>query len=316
MKEAPKKNSSRERFLNILAKMPGKPQSDAASADCKDYNWLEPHCFSGTQIEKINLFAGKLAEQIKTQLKKYYGQGFEIKFNSISQLFPEQLNSPENKSINYCLGFTDESGSIFGLLDIPQATAAAWTCQLLGDGHSKEDNSQISSLERSLLHDIAAEVINAISLSIPQGKIKPQGCITENLVAMKFSPGQEICRLTFNFTLKDAEKQFTFSYLVLCDHITNRILADANAKPPTTPAKIKEAIIQNIKNIKVPLDSMFCKQLFSLDELLSLEVDDVLMLDKKINDPVDILANQKPIFSGTLAKNNGYYAVLINKIKK
>jgi flagellar motor switch protein FliM len=315
MKEAAKKNSNRERFLDILAKMPAKPQNDSDSADCKDYNWLEPHCFSSTQIEETNLFAGKLAEQIKTQLKKYYGPDFEIKFDSISLLYPEQLNS-ENQSGNYCLSFTDEPASIFGLLDIPQATAAAWTGQLLGDGHSKQENSQISSLERSLLHDIAAEVINAISLSIPQGKIKPQGCITENLVAMKFSPGQEICRLTFNFILKDSEKQFIFSYLVLCDHITNRALADAGTKPQTTPAKIKEAIIKSIKNIKVPLDSMFCKQLFTLDEILSLEVDDVLIFNKKINDPVDILANQKPIFSGTLAKNNGHYAVLINKIKK
>jgi flagellar motor switch protein FliM len=315
MKQTPKKNSGRERFLNILAKLPVKPQNDSDLTNCKDHNWLEPHCFSGAQIEKINLFAGKLAEQIKTQLKKYYGLDFEIKFDSLSLFFPEQLNS-ENQSGNYCLSFTDEPGSIFGLLDIPQATAAAWTGRLLGDGHSKEENSQISSLERSLLHDIAAEVINAISLSIPQGKIKPQGCITENLVAMKFSPGQEICRLTFNFIPKDSEKQFTFGYLVLCDHITNRALADAGTKPQMTPQKIKEAIIKNIKNIKVPLDSMFCKQLFTLDEILSLEVDDVLIFDKKINDPLDILANQKPIFSGTLAKNNGHYAVLINKIKK
>jgi len=315
MKEPSRENISRDRVLRMLSKLPEKEQNDSDLTDCKDYNWLEPHCFSSAQIEETNLFAGKLAEQIKTQLKKYYGLDFEIKFDSISLLFPEQLNS-ENQSGNYCLSFTDEPGSIFGLLDIPQATAAAWTGRLLGDGHSKEENPQISSLERSLLHDIAAEVINAISISIPQGKIKPQGCVTENLVAMKFSPGQEICRLTFNFILKDTEKKFPFSYLVLCDHIANRVLADAGKKPQTNPAKIKEAIIQSIKNIKVPLDSMFCKQFFSLDEILSLEVDDVLVFDKKINDPVDILANQKPIFSGTLVKNNGHYAIRINKIKK
>ncbi|MDD5133964.1 MAG: FliM/FliN family flagellar motor C-terminal domain-containing protein [Phycisphaerae bacterium] len=311
MKQAPKKNSGRKRLVNILAKMPACPQKDSDLTNCKDYNWLEPHCFNSTHIQKINLFAGKLAEQIKTQLKKYYGQNFEVKFDSIGQFFDEQLKS-ETPSENYCLAFTDEAGSIFGYLDIPQATAVAWTRQLLGDSHNTEEqNPQLSSLEISLLHDIAAEVINSISLSIPQGKIKPQGCITKNLVAMKFSPGQEICKLTFNFTLKDSEKQFTFSYLVLCNHITNRVLADADTKPQITDAEIKEKIIQNIKNIKIPLNSMICKQLFSLDELLSLEVDDILIFDKKIDDPVNILANQRPIFSGTIAKNEGHYAVIV-----
>jgi flagellar motor switch protein FliM len=311
------KNAGKERMLKILSKMPASKTTEPAPTDCSDYNWLEPHCFSSEQLEKINIFAKTLEEKINARLKNYFGQNFKVEFDSAAQFFCQQANPSENQPADYCLGFSGETGSIFGLVDMPGATAFAWARQILGDTHTEpQQNAELSSLERSLLHDIAAEVVNSIALSIPHGKIKSQGCITESSAAMKFTPGQEICKLAFKFAMDNSEKQFTFSYLVLCEHITNVVLAGNAAKTSTDPAKMREIIIRNLKNIKIPLSSILCKQVFSLGELLSLEADDIIVFDKKTSDSVDVLVDGKPSFSGMLAKNNNNFAVVIDKIKK
>jgi flagellar motor switch protein FliM len=317
MSQAAQKNAGKKRMLSLLSKLPATQAAETAPSDCSDYNWLEPHCFSTDQLEKINAFAKTLEEKIKNRLKNYFGQNFKVEFDSAAQFFCQQANESENKSANYCLGFSGETGSIFGLVDMPRDTAFAWTRQILGDTQTEQQkDAELSSLDRSLLHDIATEVVNSIALAIPQGKIKPQGCITESSTAMKFSPGQEVCRLAFKFAMDGSDKQFAFSYLVLCEHITNVVLAGNTAKTPTDSAKIRETIIRNLKNIKIPLSSILCKQVFSLGELLSLEVDDIIVFDKKTSDSVDVLVDGKPSFSGMLAKNNKNFAIVIDKIKK
>jgi flagellar motor switch protein FliM len=317
MSRTAQKNAGKKRMLSLLSKLPAAKTAEPAPADCSEYNWLEPHCFSNDQFEKINIFAKTLEEKIKARLKNYFGQNFKVEFDSAAQFFCQQTNPSENQSADYCLGFSGETGSIFGLVNMPRDTAFAWTRQILGDTHTEQkQDAELSSLDRSLLHDIATEVVNSITLAIPQGKIKPQGCITESSVAMKFSPGQEVCRLSFKFAMDNSEKQFSFSYLVLCEHITNVVLAGNAAKASADPAKTRETIIRNLKNIKIPLSSILCKQVFSLGELLSLEVDDIIVFDKKTSDSVDVLVDGKPSFSGMLAKNNKNYAVVIDKIKK
>jgi flagellar motor switch protein FliM len=312
------KNAGKERMLKMLSKMPAAKTAEPAPADCSDYNWLEPHCFGDDQLEKINIFAKTLEEKINTRLKNYFGQNFKVEFDSTVQFFCEEQNSSENQSTDYCLGFSGETGSIFGLVNMPAETAAAWTSHILGDTHTEQQqNAELSSLERSLLHDIAAEVVNSIALAIPHGKIKPQGCITESSAAMNFTPGQEVCRLAFKFTMDNSEKKpFNFSYLVLCEHITNVVLAGNAAKISADPAKTRETIIRNLKNVTIPLSSILCRQVFSLGELLSLEADDVIVFDKKTSDSVDVLVDGKTSFYGMLAKNNNNYAVVIDKIKK
>lgn len=311
------KNAGKERMLKILSKMPAAKAAETAPTDCPDYNWLEPHCFSAEQLKKINVFAKTLEEKLKARLKNYFGQNFKVEFDATVQFFCRQDDASENQPTGYCLGFSDETGSIFGLVDMPRETAFAWTRQILGDTHTEQQqDAELSSLDRSLLHDIATEVINSIALSIPQGKIKPQGCITETSVAMNFSPGQEVCRLAFKFAMNDSEKQFAFSCLVLCEHIKNVVLAGNDAKTPADPAKTREIIIKNLKNVKTTLTSILCRQAFSLGEILSLEVDDIIVFDKKTSDSVDVLVNDKQAFSGMLAKNNKNYAVVIDKIKK
>ncbi|HBR19785.1 MAG: hypothetical protein A2Y13_01075 [Planctomycetes bacterium GWC2_45_44] len=317
MSRTAQKNAGKERMLNLLSKLPAAQTAAPAPADCLDYNWLEPHCFNNDQLEKINIFAKTLEEKIKSRLKNYFGQNFKVEFDSATQFFCQQSDASENQPAGYCLGFSGETGSIFGVVDMPRDTAFAWTQQILGDTHAEQQQDvELSSLERSLLHDIATEVVNSITLAIPQGKIKPQGCITESSVAMKFTPGQEVCRLAFKFAIDGSEKQFAFGYLVLCEHITNVVLAPNAGKTTADPAKTRETIIRNLKNIKIPLSSILCRQVFSLGELLSLEADDIIVFDKKISDSVDVLVAGKPSFSGMLAKNNKNFAVVIDKIKK
>lgn len=317
MKYSTKTKASVERLRKILGKLPVKKQEEPDLPNCEDYNWRKPNYFSAEQLEKLNVFSKSLATQITIKLKKYYRQGLETEFDSVAQLFSQDLKSLPDEEKNYCLSFTDEPGDIFGYVLVPQKTAGTWTRQLLGDSHNEGDgNSQLSSLERSLLHDIAAELVYSLTSSVARSSIKPQGCITDDVFVMNFENGLEVCKITFKFKISGSEEQFVFSYLLPCEQITDSVLIQGDKKSKPEPIVFKEMVIENLKHIKIPLTATLCKQSFNLDDILSLEVDDVIMLDKSINDTIDVFAMHKKLFSGTIAKNEGNYAVMISKIKK
>ena len=45
--------------------------------------------------------------------------------------------------------------------------------------------------------------------------------------------------------------------------------------------------------------------------IMGLEVDDILVLDKKVTDPVELLIKGKPFRYGRVAQSEGHYAVSI-----
>ncbi len=54
--------------------------------------------------------------------------------------------------------------------------------------------------------------------------------------------------------------------------------------------------------------------MLSLKEIMSIEVGDVLLLDKKVNEPIEIVTGGRTILLGRPAKLAGKYAVVITEL--
>jgi flagellar motor switch protein FliM len=73
-------------------------------------------------------------------------------------------------------------------------------------------------------------------------------------------------------------------------------------------------MLGHICPVPVKIDNTRCGSvMLKLGDVMSLAVDDVLVLESSINDPVTVWIGGKPGFTASLAKNNDRFALVIKE---
>ncbi|MBA7704125.1 hypothetical protein ES703_112925 [subsurface metagenome] len=65
--------------------------------------------------------------------------------------------------------------------------------------------------------------------------------------------------------------------------------------------------------MSVFVTAQLASTVLTFDEMMSLQVDDILLLDKAIDKPAEVMVNDQMAFSGRPAKSAGRYAVVITE---
>ncbi len=63
----------------------------------------------------------------------------------------------------------------------------------------------------------------------------------------------------------------------------------------------------------VYITAQLASTVFTLKEIMSLEVGDILLLDKKVNEPIELITSGKTALLGRPAKLAGKFAVVITE---
>lgn len=67
-------------------------------------------------------------------------------------------------------------------------------------------------------------------------------------------------------------------------------------------------------DVEVPISVRFGRKQMLLDEILKLGPGSCIQLDRKIDDPVELLVNQKLLATGEVVVVDGHYAIRITEI--
>ncbi len=73
--------------------------------------------------------------------------------------------------------------------------------------------------------------------------------------------------------------------------------------------------LEMLKHVNVTLEVKVGEAVLSVAELFQLKAGSVLVLDRQIEEPVDILLNGKPIAAGVLAVSGDHLGVRITEIR-
>ena len=65
--------------------------------------------------------------------------------------------------------------------------------------------------------------------------------------------------------------------------------------------------------MELPIDTQVASLSLRLSDILALEEGDIVVLDKAISEPIDILLQNKPAFQAHLAADAGKYALVITE---
>ena len=303
---------SYEKIQQFLAAAGRAEQPDTSGEiETADYDWRKPRYFNQASLEKLEEFAEKATLEWVDEFSRLYHGSAGVSVVSAEQCFQDPSET-EDEQEDYCIAFGADPEKPFGLMCIPNSSAIDWTGQVFGGTESSEDSGgALSELEESFLLDIVSGLIEALStaygshLQLARSLIRDRSSVT-------LDGSSELFKVTFEVQKEDSENDAARAFFVMCCDKLQSIAGDvASEEKKATAADSGKAMREHIQSIPVSLTVQLAKTKLLFKDVMNLQVNDIMLLDKKVSDPIEILIEDRTLFYGRPAQSGGKHAVVI-----
>ena len=321
---------TREKIQQLLAAVGSGPAEDNTQIEAQEYNWRQPHYFTAEKLTKLNAFMETVAAEMAKRLTGLCHSNFDVTVNQIAQHFADEFLNPTSEEQNnyYYLAFgTDQNhnpqtqkdappqpSNQCGLVGASLKTAITLTTQLLGDAETQEASDRpLSELEESLLSDAASAVVNALADSYTNWNFTPDAVVVRAQLPLDLQGTEELCKITFNIKKEDVENSCEVYLLILSERLEPVVTKVAQTAPKFSQKDIANAMQEHLYQMPVSLTAHLGSAMLTFEETISLQINDIVLLDKKVYDPIKIIAEGRTLLKGRPAKSAGNYAVVITR---
>ncbi len=313
MIKRPRNKLTIEKVKQILACVGVQQGQPADQIESCEYDWTQPHYFTMTQLEKLKDFTQTISSALAATFDQFLRSSFDVQAGEISQHYAQKFINElfENSQNTLYLILKGEKDASCGLIIVPKDTATSWLKLLLGESEAKADaDQQLSQLEKFLLCDIIFHLAETIANSNRQLNLTAtKNLLTENF-ALDIGHCEELCRITFDIKQKNADQSCQIHLLLPCSKFLP-IVGAAGKKKALTPEQVKNSILEHVKMLPVSITARFTRTELKFEQVLTLQKGDILMLDKKISEPLELVVEGKTRYLAQLAKSGGRLAAKI-----
>jgi flagellar motor switch protein FliM len=333
---------SAENMRQLLAAIRAEPGEDAAkNAELPRYDWRRPHYFSQSQLNELKCFTENVSAAAAAKFTRLYRSDYDVTTESVSEHFAGEFlrHTSNGEHPDYYLLFgpgrlhqeshvgrraaatalspqakANASAELppWGCVGIPHQTALAWATQSLGDAKPDEPSARsLSQLEISLLLDIASLFVEALCESYDGYDFHAIGGIVTGRLPLDLETTKELCKVTFNAKQAGSQAPAQAHLLMPCDKLLPVAKTTAKTTENLSPEDVSKAIIGRLHRMRVSLTTQLGSGTLTFAELMNLSVNDILMLDAPVSEPVKLFVEGLQLFGGRLAKSAGNYAVVI-----
>jgi len=341
---------SAEKIRQLLAAVRLEPGEDAAkNVELPRYDWRRPHYFSQSQLNELKCFTENVSAATATKFTRLYRSDYDVTTDSISEHFADEFlcRSSNGEQPDYYLLFgpgplrqesrhwpspAGQAGrggagpapspqakanasaepQPWGCVGIPHQTALAWATQSLGEAKPDEASARsLSQLEKSLLLDIASLFVEALCESYDGYDFHAIGDIVTGQFPLDLESTKELCKVTFNAKQAGSQAAAKAYLLMPCDKLLPVTKTITKTTHQLSAEDVSKAIIGHLHQMRVSLTTQLGSGTLTFAELMSLSVNDILMLDAPVSEPVKLIIQGIELFKGRLAKSAGKYAVVI-----
>jgi len=305
---------SREKIQQLLAAAGSQPTEDTAQVEATEYNWHQPHCFDHNQLNKLDEFTKNLATVVAEKFTHFCHGEFDVAIASTTQHFASELlgQALDSGQNDYYLAFGTDQEHPCGLIGVPTQAAFTWTTQLLGDTESeKESRVDLSQLEESLLLDITSAIVEIFSDIHSDCDFQPTQSIVRRLWPLELKGTEELCKIAFQVKESHQENGSEAYIVIFCSKLEPVVGKAEQGAGIFSAEDVSKAIVGHIQQMSVSITAQLASAGLTLEEIMSLEVGDILLLDRKIDEPIELTVNGRMALRGRPAKSAGKYAVVI-----
>lgn len=289
----------------------------------KKYDFRRPDKFAKEQLRTLEIIHDNLARLINNFLSGYLRTVVEIDVLSTqSMVYSEFSNSISNPAILGIVNFAPLEGQI--IIDVSNDIAFAMVERLLG-GQGKnpllKESRALTEIEEVLLRNILVKFINLMRESwstIIELKPKLDQIETNSQFAQIVSPSESIALITFSFRIGDTEGMINVAiphYVIepILPNLSSKLWFSGNIRKDKTPAE-SNALTMGIEKSSIPLKVVVGKSQVSVSELLSMGIGDVIVLNKKMDEDLEILVKDQLKYFGKPGVYKNKMAIRVTRI--
>ena len=311
------------------------PQPAGAEVESADYDWSVPHHFTAEQLERIDQFAAGIAERVCEVLLGLLHEPVEFELASVTQHYggdrldrqaPEGGDSQEpqaeegSETQEAAVEATDShSGSILdaagrpcGLIVLPPVCASDWVRKLLGGQEATDGQRELSVLESALLADIASAVVDAFSVALQTAGGRQLRADEQILKGQGVLPGQassEFCQI--DLRQKDSQDPQVLSFVLFSETLEAAAGVESQRAKDSPAGDSGLEMTAHLERTPVTATALVGNAKVSMHQIATLEIGDVLLLDRQVDEPIDLIVQDRAVLCGFPVVSAGCYAVQI-----
>jgi flagellar motor switch protein FliM len=298
-------NLTADKIQQLLAQVGKKQQAGADQTEAHPYDWTQPHCFNSAQLEKLSGFAQTISSAIATKCSQFFQDSFSAQPSEISQHYAEKFIAQifENDRKDYYLILKAQKDVSCALIIVPVDTAAGWLKLLLGESEVKEKaDNQLSQLEKSLLDDIISRLAEAVTAGAQQLNLTAAKKVLHEDFSLDVASSEELCKISVDVKQGGAEQAGRIHLLLPCSRLLP-LVGPSKTEKTLAPEQVKNAMLEYTKQLPVAVTARFPSTELSFEQILTLQKDDILVLDNKVTEPLELVAEGKVHYLAAPAKS-------------
>ncbi len=317
MNETVAAHLNREEVRQLLAAVGSEPADNATQVEATAYDWHEPHYFTREQLSNLENFTSAFEAAVADKFTQLCRQSFDVTVAAAMQHYAGRLLGQlcGGEQQDYYLAYGPAQGQACGFIGIPEQTAITWATQLLGDAESeKEPAETLSQLEKSLLLDLGAAIVGALCVSLHSPRLfEPIGTIVRGEPPVEQPDLEEMCHITFAVQKTNSEKRCEAYLVVPCSKLAPVMGGTARLGHKLSAEHVSKAIVGHLQEMPITITARFARALLTFEEAMSLRPCDILLLNKPLDEPIELVVEGRTLFHGRPAKSSGQYAVIISE---
>ena len=293
---------------------------DSGEKQVKDYDFARPAKFSKEHLRTMEIIFEHYGRLLSTNLPAYLRKTIQVEvMNSEAVTYSEFSNSMSNPVLLGIVNFAPMPGSI--IIDLASNLGYAMVDRMLGGaGVPLERTRDFSEIELLIIERIMNVCINLLREpweNVEEIHPRLERIETNSQFAQFISPSEMIAIITINIKIGDVEglMNICLPYITLEDVMdklnTKYWFSTMQARGEQEYTDVIESILHKAP---MPVKAVLGKSVISVNDFINLQVGDIIRLDRKVEDELDIYVGNIKKFTALPGASGEQYAVRVTSV--
>ena len=286
----------------------------------KDYNFARPSKFSKDHLRTLVFIFEHYARLLSTSLPVYLRKNVQVEvMHAEAATFQEFSNSLSNPVLIGVVNFAPLEGTIV----IEMASGLGYTIvdrMLGGSGTPLEKAREFTEIELSIIERVMSVCTNLLVepwINVQELNPTLERIETNSQFAQFVSPNEMTSVVTMDIKIGDVQGLMN---ICIPYTVVEPVIDKINTKYWYSTADVKsneayrEMIEETLGRAQIPVRAIVGRSAISVNDFIHLQVGDIIKVDTKLEDDLDVYVGNIKKFSALPGAHNDAYAVKIKSV--
>lgn len=312
-------NVDSDKLFDLMNRMRSLVPAEGPQPACSDIVWTEPHHYSDDQKEQLAAIGEKLAACLQKTFQYYCDENFAVRHDGISEHLAAMLAAdikPSRKNW-YFLPLTATDKSHAGFAELSFESSCTLVGQMLRDPEAQIGQSgELSALEESILLDIVQSLTDAVidEAAMYQVRLLRADQLVMGDWPVRFRDLEDMTR--FSFSAQCGKASLSIAYCFRDEMFDPAVGIQPVVYTADELSKFPERVIARMQDAAMEVSARLSSAMMTLNDMITLEKGDVIVLNRKTDTPIDVLVNGQMCFRAWPAQHAGRTAVQMTMFER